>query len=251
MQRATRRFLARKWRRKELFQKTMAVLMLQRRIRNSLPKWRKRKEAAALRIQRTWRGSRARRQVRMALQFARRPETLVKSAIKIQTAFRCKLARQKARLAALKAEREVFVLIFAAKKMQRAFRKHKEGERMLALRKTERAMVSVQCNWRGRLARREISERFGEKTKRRLLRLGISVCRTYRQTRAATMIQKHWRAKTDREYAEMRRIAFYSSACIIQRLYRTYQIRMSINALFDVGPANAVKKFLKLLKGIY
>lgn len=251
VQRAARRFLARKWRRKEIFQQTMAALFLQRRVRNSLPKWRRRKENAALLIQRVWRGAKARRQVQMAVDFARSPEALLRAATRIQTTFRCLVARRSARQAARKAEQQVFTLIYAAKRIQRRFRKHKEIERLAQIRVKEKAISLVQRNWRGKQERKMVLEQFGEKAKRKLLRLGISVCRTYRQNRSAVMIQKHWRGKADRDYAEMRRIAFYNSACIIQRLYRTYQIRMSINALFDVGPANAVKKFLKLLKGIY
>ncbi|GBG23938.1 Hypothetical Protein FCC1311_001572 [Hondaea fermentalgiana] len=241
LQRAARRFLGRRWRQREMLAQTLAITLLQQRIRDVMPAWRRRKASAASRIQKIWRGYRLRKQFRLAREFAHHPQLLDAAATKVQSTVRRRQAAKRAQNIAEAAEREIEFLVTSAHRIQNKWRTHKASREAKRYRAMARSVNLVQRLWRARAARMELDPAAREM----LARIGHNVQEIQTQVNAATSVQRVWRGKADREYAHMRRFAYNSSAATIQFAWRSYRVKTKIDAICDWTLASNVKKFLQ------
>jgi len=248
LQRAIRRFLGRKWRRRELLAQAMAISVLQRRIKSLLPRWRRQKHVAAVNVQKMWRAAHTRREQHFALEFSRPIEEVRTATVRVQALFRRGLAERRARHTMEEVESKIEGLKVATEVVQRNWRKF-QGRKRFRRRSLEyHSAASIQRVWRSAAVRRTLVSTDSEATQRRLWELGHSIVRSAAAQRAAVKLQRVWRGAADRDYARMRRAAFDKSARIVQFCWRSYLFKRQINALYDSGPADAVKQFLKCLK---
>ena len=250
LQRAARRFLAKRWRQREMVNQAVAASMVQRRARVVLPLWRKRKDRAARLLQRVWRGHRSRVQMKLAVRYGHRPKRIQEAVIKLQAAIRRVLAVRRVwrRLCAVQVE--VHRLRACARKVQRCFRAHRQHLDIDHTRRRQRAAVDMQRLARGRAARAAVAARFSPQAQAMLLRRGRAITQAARRNRAARLLQRLWRGKADRDYARMRKVAYTNSATIVQRAWASYKIKCHVNSTCDAGVAWAVKQLLKGFKAI-
>lgn len=241
LQRAVRRFLGRRWRQREMLSQTLAITLLQRQIKGVLPAWRRRKDKAAVQIQKVWRGYRLRKQFKMAREFAQHPQLLASAATRIQATVRQRQAEQRMRYMAEAADREIEFLLHSANKIQSKWRQVRASREEKRYRAIAQSVTLVQRLWRGRVARQALDSKIRD----RLREHGFKTRAIQKRIHAAVSVQRVWRGKMDRSYARMRRVAFHSSAAAIQFAWRSYLVKCKLDAICDWSTANAAKLFLR------
>jgi hypothetical protein len=228
LQRAARRFLAKRWRQREMVNQAVAASMIQRRARVVLPLWRKRKESAARLLQRVWRGHRSRVQMKLAVRYGHRPERIREAVIKLQAAIRRVLAVKTVWRRLCAVQIEVHRLRACARKVQRCYRAHRQYLDIDHSRRRECAAIDIQRVARGQAARAAVAVRFSPEAQAVLLKRGRAITLAARRERAARLLQRLWRGKADRDYARMRKVAYTNSATLVQRAWTTYKKKCKV-----------------------
>jgi hypothetical protein len=248
LQRATRRMIARRWRRRAHRRRQLMVARIERFVKRQMPIRREIKRIAATNIQRVFRGHKGRLIGALVKKYKVLPDDLTHAATKLQSLGRRYIAVKKARW-----EKKLITLQLkhvhrSATLIAETWRGSQDRKKISGEIRRNKAANRIQALYRGYTSRKQLVD---VEAKKKLRAIGNSMLFQRKRYMYVIKIQKLFRGFRDRQYARIRRTVYDTASRSVQKGWKTYIITRKIKAWYDFSMARLILKFLKGIKVIY